>query len=186
MREPSDQARITRFLSALGRTIRHPIRLYLVGGAAIVDLGLRGQTLDIDIDADADDPAALDDLHRVLPVLKDEQQVNVEWANPTEFLPIPRQAALERSSYRRRHGQVNVYHFDYASTALAKVARGSERDLQDIVLMVQAGIVQWAEVEALWHSIRDRPFGRSRQTPRQVEERMRAAGRRLSEAGLVE
>src|SRR5947209_297313 len=50
MRPPVDKAQIENFLKNLGRTFHKPGRLYLVGGAALVHMGVRqGFTEDIDV-----------------------------------------------------------------------------------------------------------------------------------------
>jgi hypothetical protein len=175
VRDQADKQHIERFLDALGRTLRRPLRLYLVGGSAIVELGLRAATLDIDITAEADDPAALEDLDRVLPDLKNRLQTNVEWADPTGFLPIPRAPALERSKWQRAHGPVQVYHFDYAATALGKIGRGTDKDFADVLLLVRHAVVTWPEIVRLWQEVRGRPFGRAKQSVAEVETHMQLA-----------
>jgi hypothetical protein len=57
VRQRTDRARLTRFLEALGRRLRRPVRFYLAGGSVMIDLGLRATTLDVDFVAEADDPA---------------------------------------------------------------------------------------------------------------------------------
>jgi len=165
VREPTDRDRIERFLMALARGLKRPVRLYLVGGAALVEHGLKSATLDIDSTADADDPRGVEDIERLVPGLKERLRVNVEWADPTEFLPIPRSAALTRSLWKRSIGPLHVYHFDYASVALGKIGRGAERDFEDVVLLARSGALAWADVERLWEEVRARPFGRVRATP---------------------
>lgn len=185
VRELSDRARINRFVDAVGRVVRRPLRLYLVGGTAIVDLALRPTTLDVDITAEADDPAAVEELETVIPLLKEQLRVNVEWADPTQFLPIPRLAALERSVWQRSVGSVQVYHFDYCATALGKIGRGAEKDFDDVELLVKRGLVVWEDVESLWRVVRERPFGRAKQSVAEVERHLEVARERLTKAGLI-
>lgn len=127
-RAPAERSRIDRFLRELGRSLRAPVRLYLVGGSVLVDLGLRPATLDIDYVIRADDPRALDEFERQLPRLKDEIDINVVPASPADFMPVPAYA-LDRSPYVRSYGPVAVYHYHYPTQVLAKIARGAERDL---------------------------------------------------------
>jgi hypothetical protein len=54
VRERADRDRIDRLLRALGRRLRRPVRLYLVGGAIVVDRGLRQSTLDPAVVVDLD------------------------------------------------------------------------------------------------------------------------------------
>jgi hypothetical protein len=185
MRAPTDRDRLDAFLRALARTVRSPLRFYLVGGSVLVDLGLRTATLDVDYVARADDPRALSDFERQLPVLKEQLDINVEPASPTDFMPVAANA-LDRSRYIRSYGRVAVYHYHYASLALAKVARAAERDLGDVELLMRTGVVSWEDVERAWADARSQETGWLRHTPAQVEERMVAMRRRLQETGLLQ
>jgi hypothetical protein len=158
--------------------------LYLVGGSTLVDLGLRDATLDVDYVAQADDQSALSDLERRLPRLKDELDVNVEPASPSDFMPVPA-GALARSHYVRSYGPLAVYHYDYPSQILAKVARSAERDLNDIELLLRARVVSWDAVEAAWTEVRVSDTGWLRHTPLEVERRMDQVRNRLRDAGLL-
>ena len=179
MRERADRAAIERLLGALGRRLRRPVRLYLVGGAIVVDRGLRQSTLDVDYVVDADDPAAVDDFEREIAALKNELQTNVEPASPADFIPAPRNV-LDRAVYVRSYGPVAVYYYDLATTVISKIARGAERDLADVEVLVRARAVSWADVEATWQEIRasDRPW--LRHSPDDVERRLRRVRERLA------
>ena len=181
MRPRADQRRLRRFLDALGRRLRKPVRLYLVGGIVLIDLGLRGTTLDIDYVADADDPDALGDLEQAVRALKEELDVNVEPASPADFLPIPR-SVLGRSRYVGRYGRVDVYYYHLPSVVIAKAARGFEQDLADVERLVRAGEVTWSDVEATWAEVRTSPTGWLRYEPADVEQRLNVLKQRL-EAG---
>src|SRR4051812_19784399 len=110
-----------------------PLRLYLVGGAVLIDLGLRPTTVDIGYVARSERPQALQQFERLLPRLKDRLNVNVEPASPADFMPVS-EGVLDRSRYMRNHGSMAVYHYHYPTLALAKVARLAERDLVDVQL----------------------------------------------------
>lgn len=185
MRAPADRDRLERFLTALGQSLRSPIRLYLVGDAVMVDLGVRQATLDIAYTAQADDVQALADLERQLPRLKDQLDVNVEPASPADFMPVPRNA-LGASRYMRQYGPVALYHCHYPSIVLSKVARSAERDLADVELLVREGLVSWADVEAAWAEVRTRETGWLRHTPTEVERRLDFMRQRLRAAGLID
>ena len=183
MRAPADRERLDAFLRALGASGRSPIRLYLVGGAVMVDLGLRQATLDVDYVARGE-ASALRELERALPKLKDELDINVEPASPADFMPIP-DGVLDQSAYVRSYGQLAVYHYHYPSLTLAKIARGAERDLVDVELLVRHGIVSWPEVEQMWERIRGIETGWLRQTPLEVDRRLQVMRNRLRDAGLI-
>jgi hypothetical protein len=161
------------------------LRFYLVGGSVLVDLGLHEATLDIDYVVQADDPRALAEFERRLPHLKDELNVNVEPASPADFMPIPA-GALGRSRYLRAYGRVSLYHYDYTTLALAKIARSAERDLADVELLLRSGVVDWPLVEAAWSEVQASGTGWLRHTPSQVELRMQFVRKRLREVGLIQ
>lgn len=178
MRQPTDRARLERFLRELGRRVRRPVRLYLVGGSVLIALGLRAATLDIDYVATADDPLALDDLERAIRELKRVLDINVEPASPGDFLPIP-PAVLDRSRYIATYGGVAVYFYHLPTLVLSKAARGLEQDLADIDRLVTAGEVNWADVELTWRQVRASPTGWLRYEPEEIDERLVLVRRRL-------
>jgi hypothetical protein len=155
-----------------------PVRFYLVGGSVLIDLGLRGSTLDIDFAASADDPTDLADLERIIRTLKNELDVNVVPASPADFLPIPR-TVLERSRYVGRHGWLDVYYYHLPSQVIAKAARGLEQDLADAERLITAGVVAWPDVEATWQEIRASPTGWLRYEPEEIDQRLELLRRRL-------
>jgi hypothetical protein len=154
------------------------VRLYLVGGSVLIDLGLRSTTLAIDFVADADDPAAMADLEPAMRALKQELDVNVEPASPADFLPVT-PAMLARSRFVRRFGKVSLYYYHLATQVIAKAARGFEQDLADAEQLVRAGLVGWGEVEETWQLIRSSPTGWLRQEPAEIERRLSLLHQRL-------
>jgi len=181
MRAPTDRAKLTRFLDALGRRLRLPIRFYLVGGSVVIDLGLRAATLDIVYIAEADDPRAMADLERAIRELKDELDVNVEPASPGDFLPVPA-SVLGRSRFVGQHGRVAVYHYHPPTLVIAKVARGLEQDFADAEGLVRSGAASWPEVEETWCETAASPTGWLRHDPAAVARRLAVLRERLGEA----
>jgi hypothetical protein len=169
------------FLTALGRRVRRPVLFYLVGGCVLIEFGLRVATFGIDYVAEADDPAALDELEQAIRVLKDELDINVEPASPADFLPLPR-SVLSRSRFVEQHGRVEVFYFHLPSQVIAKAARGLEQDLADAERLVRAGEVTWADVEATWQEVRSSPTGWLRYEPDEIEKRLALLQRRLETA----
>jgi Nucleotidyltransferase of unknown function (DUF6036) len=78
--------------------------------------------------------------------------INVEFASPRDFIPLPA-SWHERSIYIGRYGPLDVFHFDLYSMALSKIERGTERDFQDVVALVQSGRIDPAELDAAFHEI---------------------------------
>lgn len=181
MRQRADRVRIRRFLEALGRRLRHPVRFYLVGGAVLIDLGLRAATLDIDYVAVPDDPHADADLEQAIRALKHELDINVEPASPGDFLPVP-SWVLDQSPFIGQYGSLFVYYYHLPSLVLGKAARGLEHDFADAEALVRSGVVTWQAVEDIWQAVRSSPTGWLRYEPDEVEQRLAILRRRLDTA----
>jgi hypothetical protein len=137
VRELADEARIRRFMRALGHAARADGDCYLTGGATAVLLGWRPTTLDVDIELEPEQ----DDVLRALPAIKEELAVNVELASPAHFIPLPA-GWRERSVFVEREGHLSFKHFDLYSQALAKLERGHARDVEDARTMLERGLVE--------------------------------------------
>jgi hypothetical protein len=136
VRGRADADRLSRFMSALGRAAEADARVYFTGGATAVLLGWRPSTLDADIRIVPDS----DPLLRAIPRLKEELQLNVELACPSDFIPeLPGWA--ERSPFIRRDGKVSFHHYDFYAQALSKIERSHARDLVDVGAMIARRLV---------------------------------------------
>ncbi len=148
MRQRVGQQEIEQFLVQVGRT-RQPGRLYLTGGAALVHRGIRpGQTLDIDIQITAD-PA---NLTAQVAQLKQQLNINIEFASPGDFIPLPTQWET-RSQFIKRYNQVDVFYFDWYSIALSKMQRANRQDVVDVQLLVRQGFVNVVELDILYQDV---------------------------------
>jgi hypothetical protein len=145
MRPNVDRQCIERFLTELGRHFRQTGRLYLVGGAALVHAGIRpgisATTQDIDIEV------ASGDMYQTINQLKQQLQINVEFASPGDFIPLPRNWQ-NLSRYAGRYGSIDVFYFDFYSIALSKFNRGNSRDLQDVALLLQKQAITLQELDS--------------------------------------
>jgi len=141
MRGTVDRAKLERFLEELGRRARGPGRIYLTGGATALLFGWRPMTVDVDLKLDPEPAGAFE----AIAALKEELDVNVELASPDQFVP-PAPGWRERSPFVARHGPVDFFHFDPVSQALAKLARGHDRDLADVAAMRAHGLVTPADL----------------------------------------
>lgn len=150
MRPNVDKGQIENFLKSLGRTFRKPGRLYLVGGAALVHAGLRpGSTQDIDVEVRAADE---DEMVNVIRQLKDTLKINVEFASPGDFIPLPDQWEMS-AKYIARYGSVDVFYFDFYSIALSKIQRGSTRDINDVKLLLQQKVITLEGLDTAYNEI---------------------------------
>jgi hypothetical protein len=149
MRNPATREAIKRFISGLSSRVKGPGRIYLVGGATAVLHGWRESTIDIDLKADPEPPGFFEAIAN----LKDELSVNVELASPDHFLPeLP--GWHERSPFIVRDRELEFYHFDPYSQALAKLERGHPRDLVDLAAFSSSGQVDPAKLRELFAVIR--------------------------------
>lgn len=136
MRAPADPRKIREFLERLGERSAGPGRVYLTGGASALLEGWRASTVDIDLKLDPEPRGVFE----AIASLKNELDVNVELAAPDQFLPaLPDWRT--RSSFIVRHGEVDFFHYDFRAQALSKLARGYDRDIDDVLHMLSRGLV---------------------------------------------
>ena len=137
MRPPVQIDKLEAFMSAMGRAVTSPGRIYLTGGATALLHGWRPMTVDVDLKADSE-PAGL---FEAMALLKDTLAVNIKLASPADFIPeLPRWR--ERSLFIARHGLIDFHHYDPYSQALSKLERGHSRDLTDVQSMLQSGLIR--------------------------------------------
>ncbi len=135
-------------MRALGRAAKSEGRVYLTGGATAVLHGWRESTIDIDIKVVPDS----DDVLREIPRLKEQLNLNVKLAAPSDFIPVP-DGWEERSPLIRREGKISFHHFDPVAQALAKAERGHEQDRLDVNQMIASGMVDPADAIAQFEAI---------------------------------
>lgn len=173
-----DKAAIDAFLQQLGRAFRKPARLYLVGGAALVHMGVRsGLTEDIDVQASGENEG---ELIVAIQRLKERLQMNVVFASPGDFIPLPAEWEMH-ARFVGRYGTIDVFYFDFYSIALSKIERGNSRDLADVNLLVQQGIITVDELDKAYREVLAQ-LGKGkypRVTPRQFRDRYQVVRRLL-------
>lgn len=148
MRGLADSTRIERFMRELGRAVEVEGRVYLTGGATAVLIGWRKSTIDVDIKLIPD----RDEILREIPRLKEELNLNVELAAPSDFIPLPK-GWEDRSPLIRREGKLSFHHFDPVAQALSKAERGHDQDVRDVQEMIAAGLVNPAEALSQFKAI---------------------------------
>ena len=153
MRNEADAERIRALARELGRAVGPGTRMYLTGGATAVLEGWRDSTVDIDVRFEPDSDAALTRIRD----LKEELEINVELASPLDFLP-PLKGWQDRSRFRFREGNLEVFDFDPYSQALSKLERGFELDLADVRSMVGSGQVEPDKLLDLFEGIEQELF----------------------------
>jgi Nucleotidyltransferase of unknown function (DUF6036) len=172
MRSSVDKTTIESFLRELGRTFRKPGRLYLVGGAALVHAGVRpGFTVDIDVQVGGTNEG---ELIVAIQRLIQQMQINIEFASPADFMPLPSDWEMH-AQYVGRYGEIDVFYFDFYSIALSKIERGNSRDIADVKLLVQHKIITLDELDVAYQEVLAQ-LGQGRYpklTPQRFSERYR-------------
>ena len=149
--EPITSEILTTFLQRLGERYGHPATLYLLGGSALCLLGSPRATLDVDYDLDLQ-PEARAALESTIAELATEMRLDVEPVPLAEFVPLPPRPQ-ERRRYFGRYGQLDVYIFDLYSIALSKIARGFESDLEDVLFMLRAELIEFSALEQYFDAV---------------------------------
>ena len=141
-------AKLRKFFEQLGASARSPGACFITGGSSAILFGWRDTTIDVDLKFDPE-PAGVFD---AIPALKRELGINVELACPSDFIP-PLPGWRDRSRHIGTFGNLEIFHYDFASQALAKISRGHGKDLSDVNAMLRAGLVTseqlLAEAEAI-------------------------------------
>jgi hypothetical protein len=173
MRRPVDAARILGFLRALGAEAREETKVYLTGGTTAVLFGWREATVDLDIKMVPESDA----LFRAIARLKDELEVNVELASPSDFIPeVP--GWQERSRFIVREGKIDFYHYDPCAQALSKLQRGHAKDLDDVREMIARGLVEPGQAMELFEAIEGQLYRFPSIAPPSFRRRVEAAFQR--------
>lgn len=135
MRPPIQVQKLETLMSAMGRRVTSPGRIYLTGGATALLHGWR--PVDVDLKADPEPGGFFE----AIASLKDELAVNIELACPADFIPeLP--GWRERCIFIARHGLLDFFHYDPHSQALSKLERAHTRDLTDVEAMLLAGLIR--------------------------------------------
>ena len=145
MRELVNRAGVDAFLEALAREATVDTDVFVVGGTSAVLVGWRQTTIDVDLVMRPESDAML----RAIPALKERLHLNVELASPDQFMPVP-SGWEQRSPVIRRIGRVTVRHYDFCAQALAKLERGHARDLADVEAMRERGLINAADIRAMF------------------------------------
>ncbi|MBN2547937.1 MAG: hypothetical protein JXB15_02170 [Anaerolineales bacterium] len=125
------------FLSELGKHVSSPTRLLLLGGSALNLLGNPRPTLDIDY---LGDDLNKTDFQLTIDQIAAQHRLYVEAIPFYHFIPIPEDSD-RRHIFYKRFGQLDVYIFDPYAIALAKIDRGFDTDIDDVLFLVRQSLV---------------------------------------------
>ena len=144
-----DKPKLSRFIEEVGRRAGGPGRVYLVGGAGALLLGIRETTIDIDLKLDPEPKAIFEGIAAI----KERLAIHIELASPDLFLPsVP--GWQERSEFIARSGPVDFYHYDFYAQCLSKILRGHRIDLSDAKAYVRLGKVVPLRLRELFEVVR--------------------------------
>lgn len=150
VRNGLDETKLRAFIQEVGNRAQGPGRVYLVGGATALLLGIREQTVDVDIKLDPEPKAIFEGIAAI----KTRLAINVELASPDLFLP-PLPGWQDRSEFIVRSGPVDFYHYDFYAQTLAKLLRGYRQDRDDALAFVARGKVDPVRLWTLFEAIRE-------------------------------
>ena len=148
---PVNTQSLRHFLQRLGQCYHHSGHVYLVGGSSLILVQGKESTFDIDLQFDIA-PEHHTEFIRCLRQISRETGIPVEQASPEQFLPLPK-GYQERHVYIGRYGNLELFHFDFYSTALSKIHRGNEKDLADVIRMLQGEIISLSQLETYFAEI---------------------------------
>lgn len=142
---------LIEFLNQLASCYRYFGRLYLVGGSSLILIASKVSTLDIDLKIETM-PEHHEEFIRCLRQVSRQLQISVEETSPDQFIPLPPGHA-ERHRFIGRYGSLDVFHFDFYSTALSKIHRGNEKDFADSIQMITQGIIELERLKSYFDAI---------------------------------
>jgi hypothetical protein len=135
-------------MRVFGRQAESDARVYFTGGTTAVLEGWRETTIDIDLKFFPE----LDSLYRAIPKLKEQLDVNVELAAPSDFIPsVP--GWEERSRLICFEGKVTFYNYDLYSQALSKIERSHKQDIADVETMFARNLIEPEKLVQLFERI---------------------------------
>ena len=141
--------KLEEFMTQVGRRATTPGTLYVTGGSSALLLGIRDQTIDIDIKLDPEPGGVFE----AIAELKILLSINVELASPDLFIPeLP--GWRDRSHWITTAGMVTFRHYDFYGQALSKIERGYRQDLSDATALIQQGLIDKPELVRLSEAIR--------------------------------
>ncbi len=143
--QPVTVEEVKAFLTQVGVRFPQPAVLYLVGGGALLLLGLERPTFDVDY-IGTDIPGRRNDLERLAQEIADELRLDVEAVPFQEMIPLL-SGANDRHLLLGQFGKLTVYAFDPVSLAVSKLDRGFEYDLEDVLFLLKRRLIALTQLE---------------------------------------
>jgi hypothetical protein len=143
---------IRHFLDELGKQSSRKENLILLGGSALCLLGSARSTLDIDYVGDDLKKTPLDFL--LLDIAK-KMQLDIEPVPIDKFIPIST-TDFKNNLHIGSFGEIEVFILNPYLIALSKLDRGFDTDIEDIIFLIENGIVILQTLEQKMNSILDK------------------------------
>lgn len=179
--KPVTLVTLQQFLRHVGETFGAEGDLYLLGGSALCLLGNPRTTIDVDYTLGPGMQTG-GSLETTISEVAAAMGIDAERVPIAEFVPLP-PGAHERRRLIGRFGQLTVYVFDPYTIALSKIARGFEADLEDVMFMLHAGLIDFTELESHFYAVLPEA-PRADIIPDEFCDYFQEVARRLGESGL--
>jgi hypothetical protein len=151
MRRSVTREKLEVLMTELGQRAGSSGNVYFTGGATALWLGVRDQTIDVDLKFEPEPRGVFE----ALADLKNRLEINVELASPADFIPVL-PGWEGRSPFVAQKGAVGFFHFEVTAQVLSKIERGYAQDLSDAAqFMARCGL----QAQSLWAYFQQiRPF----------------------------
>lgn len=136
---------LTEFLTEVGRQVQTPTIIVLLGGSGLLLLGQQRSTVDVDFDGEE---YVVDEFRKLLERVAAEMRIELEAVPIGRFIPLP-PGTDNRHIPIGTFGNLRVYIFDPYSITLSKLDRGFDTDIEDVVFLLQKGLVEVEELEIM-------------------------------------
>jgi hypothetical protein len=148
MRKKVTPETLRDFMQKLAASAQSPGHVYFTGGATALLLGLREQTIDLDIKFDPEPRGAFEAIAH----LKNSLDLNIELAAPSDFIPVTSDWK-SHSRFIDRIGDISFSHFDLRAQILSKIERSYEQDIEDARHFQAAGKITAEELLAYFRAV---------------------------------
>jgi hypothetical protein len=134
---------ILKFLAVVGERLQSPAEIYIYGGGALLLIGARRNTVDVDFALRA---VSAEHCRSVIRAVAAELRIDAEENVPDGFMPLPT-GADQRHRWIGQYGLLAAYILDPYSMAVMKLDRAFPTDIEDVVFLLRNGHVSLQQLE---------------------------------------
>ncbi len=150
MRDKLTTEKLKDFMRQFARRSKGPGAVYFTGGTTALLLGIREQTIDIDLKLDPEPSGAFE----AIAELKNELNINIELASPGDFIPTP-SSWKDNSLHIDTINQIQFFHYDLVMQALSKLERGHDQDILDVQALLDNSHISAQQIQERFAEIAD-------------------------------